>query len=139
MTAGNGSTSRRNFLRTALLAGSGLLALGGLVRFLGFQSEAPRQTEFDLGPAGDYPPGSRTLVAAAQALLIHGPEGFTALSLVCPHLGCQVAPTADGFACPCHGSRFDAQGALLRGPADKAMRSLKVLLAENGHLMLYTE
>lgn len=139
MTAGNDASSRRDFLRTALLAGSGLLALAGLVRFLTFQSEAPRQTEFDLGPAEDYPPGSRTPIAAAQALLIHGPDGFTALSLVCPHLGCQVEPTGDGFACPCHGSRFDVNGALVRGPADRAMSALKVQMAENGHVILHTE
>jgi cytochrome b6-f complex iron-sulfur subunit len=42
-----------------------------------------------------------------------------ALSLVCTHLGCLVSwvPTEGEFHCPCHGSRYDANGAVLQGPA----------------------
>ncbi len=45
-------------------------------------------------------------------------SGFYALSLVCTHLGCTVTVTEDDLACPCHGSRFDRQGKVLKGPAD---------------------
>ena len=57
--------SRRDFLklaRTVLLTASGLLGLGGLLRFLSYQSQPPAPTEFDLGPASDYAPGSRTIL-----------------------------------------------------------------------------
>jgi cytochrome b6-f complex iron-sulfur subunit len=44
---------------------------------------------------------------------------YHALSLVCTHLGCLVnwVPNAGEFQCPCHGSRFDPNGAVLQGPA----------------------
>ena len=45
------------------------------------------------------------------------------LSPVCPHMGCHLTwNTAEkSWDCPCHGSRFDAFGAYLQGPATSDM------------------
>lgn len=42
-----------------------------------------------------------------------------AVSVKCPHLGCQLVwnPDEKSWDCPCHGSRFDYQGRLMDGPA----------------------
>jgi len=135
------SLSRRDFLilaRTALLTASGLLGLAGILRYLSFQTEPPAPTEFDLGPASDFALGSRTFLPQVPAVLLHSDQGFTALSLVCPHLGCMVESQPDGFACPCHGSRFDPQGRLVRGPAAKPLTALRLQTAPDGHLHLFT-
>jgi Rieske Fe-S protein len=133
--------SRRDFLKLArdgLLALSGLLGLGGLIRFLAYQTEPPTRTEFDLGPASDYPAGTHKVIPEVPAFLIHDANGFNALSLVCTHLGCTVEEKAEGFSCPCHGSRFDPQGEVARGPANKPLRNLHVETTVDGHLHLST-
>ena len=125
--------------RNGLLTLSGLLGLGGLLRFLSYQSQPPSPTEFILGAPSDYAIGSRSVLPQVPALLMREASGFRALSLVCPHLGCTVDPQPDGFTCPCHGSRFDPQGKLMRGPADKGLTVLRVESAADGKLHLFTE
>ena len=135
----NDRINRRDFLALAtkgLLALGGLLAFGGVLRFLGYAPDPAPPAEFDLGPAANYPPGSRTVIPPARAVLLNTPGGFAALSLVCPHLGCEVRPDSDGFACPCHGSRFDGAGLLLRGPADRPLRPLRIEQNAQGNLIL---
>ena len=135
------SLSRRDFLKLArnlLLTASGLLGLGGLARFLSYPSQPPAPTEFDLGPASNYAAGSRTVLPQVPALLVRGDTEFTALSLTCTHLGCTVESQSDGFACPCHGSRFDLQGKVRRGPASRPLASLRVETMPDGTLKLFT-
>jgi cytochrome b6-f complex iron-sulfur subunit len=134
------SNSRRDFLKlgtTALLTASGLIGLGGLIRFLDFQTDPAPKTEFDLGLASNFPTGSRKLIPEVPALLIHNQNGFSALSLVCTHLGCTVQEKPEGFTCPCHGSRYDENGKVLRGPAQNPLKLLNIETTSNGHLILH--
>jgi cytochrome b6-f complex iron-sulfur subunit len=133
--------SRRDFLKLArdgFLYLSGALAIGGFLRFLDHDPNPAPKTEFDLGPASNYPLDSRTLLSDPPTVLLHTESGFSALSLVCTHLGCTVEQKPDGFACPCHGSRFDANGQTLHGPAVKPLQSLRVEVTDEGNLKLFT-
>ncbi len=134
-------TSRRDFLKlatTGVLSAAGLIGLGGLIRYLDYESDPVAQTILDVGTAAQYPAGSRTVLPNIPALLISSQSGFTALSLVCTHLGCTVEQSTDGFRCPCHGSRYHADGTIERGPATKSLRQLKVEVNAQGHVLVHT-
>lgn len=134
--------SRHDFLkltRNGILWLSAALGMGGLFRFLDYEANPAPKTEFDLGSAVKYPPGSRTLLANVPAMLIHTESSFLALSLTCTHLGCTVEQNKDEFLCPCHGSHFDLDGRLLHGPAAKPLASLRIETTEDGRLILHTD
>jgi cytochrome b6-f complex iron-sulfur subunit len=131
--------SRRSFIRLLAklsLAGSTCLGLLVLLRYLGYRSPSSPPVVNDLGPASSFPPGSRIWVMSVHALVIHDDQGYGALSLICPHLGCEVHPTPEGFSCPCHGSRFLPDGSLRTGPATQSLRKLDIAVNADGHLIL---
>ena len=134
-------TSRRDFLKlstNSLLALAGVLGIGGLIRFLGYQFDESPQTEFDIGSAYDYPLDTRTILAYIPAVIVHDKEGFKAISLECTHLGCMLEARNFGFECPCHGSRFDPSGVMLKGPAVRNLRTLRVEHTDDGNLHVFT-
>ncbi len=141
--AGNpGSTppSRRDFLKLAtraLLYVSGLIGLGGLVRYLSYEPDPPPPARIEVGLATEYPINSRTLLPAIPAVLIHDSRGFSALSLVCSHLGCTVEIKTNDYACPCHGSRYDLSGNVTHGPASSPLPPLRVVLTPDQKLVIY--
>ncbi len=51
---------------------------------------------------------------------IEGGE-YLALSAICTHQGCVVAPAPGGFRCPCHGSTYDREGNNTGGPAPRPL------------------
>jgi len=131
---------RRTFLKlviNSLLGVSGALGLAGLVRFFSFQADPPPPKEFDIGPAANYPQGSATLLPQIPATLRHLSEGYIAISMKCTHLGCTVGKPGDSFECPCHGSRFDENGKLTRGPATRDLPILRVEENDTGNLIVY--
>jgi Rieske Fe-S protein len=132
--------SRRDFLkltRDGILWLSALLGVGGLFRFLDYEVNPVPKTEYDLGPAVNYPMGSNTMLAEVPAILIHNNRGFSALSLTCTHLGCVVEQNKDELVCPCHGSHFNLEGELLHGPAEKSLPFFDVEISEDERLILH--
>jgi cytochrome b6-f complex iron-sulfur subunit len=72
-----------------------------------------RRGEFGAGPFAlvDVPRLSLPLY-----LYRHGEDRFSAVSTRCMHRGCQVEPVAGHLVCPCHGSEYANDGAVLKGP-----------------------
>jgi cytochrome b6-f complex iron-sulfur subunit len=112
------------------------LAIGGLLRFLDFDPNPAPKTEFDFGSAEKFPLGSRIVLPEISAILIHTRQGFSALSLVCAHLGCTLENDAESFACPSHGSRFGPEGEVIHDPVTKSLPLLCIEISEDNKLTL---
>jgi nitrite reductase/ring-hydroxylating ferredoxin subunit len=78
------------------------------------------------------------LDVAGRELVLASFEGtWYAVDANCSHAGCPFAEEASlegpDIVCNCHGSEFDLRtGAVLRGPAERPVRSYPVRLGDEG-------
>jgi cytochrome b6-f complex iron-sulfur subunit len=114
--------SRRRFITTLAVA---CASLGLLWRYL-TPPVARRRQVLARVPAADVPVEGALVFRQERVALMRDRDAVYALNLVCTHLGCTVAVTSTGLSCPCHGSRFDRQGKVLTGPADRPLARLRV-------------
>lgn len=133
---------RRDFLGLAGLWSAGAAIFGSILGMarLPVPNVLPEASaRFRIGKPQEFPPGTMQTIPGRNVRVIADAKGVAALSLVCTHLGCIVGETNDGFACPCHGSRFDRDGHVVRGPAPRALRWLAVSQAADGALVVDAE
>jgi len=57
-----------------------------------------------------------------------------ALSAVCTHEACTIEfdPTTAGATCPCHGSKYDAAGNVMNGPASHSLQLFPASVGSDG-------
>jgi len=136
MDQASAPVSRRRFLGKA--AWISALCAGGLALVSVLRSIIPQQSrsgrKFTIGRLYDFPLNTYTRVNRHKIFVWRDHEGIRVLSAMCTHLGCIVNVTEEGFLCPCHGSRFDASGQVLAGPAPKPLPCYRVSLAPDGQL-----
>lgn len=133
--------SRRDFFNEIAAGALAVAGLGAAVVTVEYSSpnvlfEPP--TTFRAGAADDYPVNSVTYIQDQQVYIVRSPEGFSAISAVCTHLGCitQWKAELDQIACPCHGSKFERNGSLIAGPAPRPLPHLAIRLAPDGTLVV---
>jgi Rieske Fe-S protein len=93
-------------------------------------------------PTGPVSGGNVSALAVGSMLVMSNivvardADGVYAMSSVCTHAGCLLSSgsrtIAAGLACPCHGSLFDGDGNVTRGPARDPLQHYQVTIGADG-------
>ena len=70
-------------------------------------------------------------------VLVLGNRRYAALSPICTHLGCTVEIEDGRLVCPCHGSNYDREGRVLRGPAERPLSRFRAELTSDDVLVIH--
>ena len=79
-------------------------------------------------------------VDSTPVIVVRSPEDsekLVALNAKCTHQGCPVDwdKANNQFACDCHGSKFNPDGTVANGPADKPLASVEVKMEPDSVLV----
>ncbi|MBI3819527.1 MAG: Rieske (2Fe-2S) protein [Planctomycetes bacterium] len=128
----NPKPTRRGMMTWIIMIG-GLAASYGTaavhaLRYL-TPNRKPRIWKAYAGGVHDIPAGTSKIYNSPdgrKVVITNTGEQFTALSDVCPHLGCKVHwnESSKQFICPCHNGVFDVNGVAISGPPAKAGQRL---------------
>ena len=145
--AGVSGINRREFLTYTW--GTSLALIGAQGGLATFSFMMPRFSAgefggmFDLGLAqalpdvGNLPKNNPD----GRYWLRHSEQGVKAIYQVCTHLGClyKWSDSNSRFECPCHGSKFTADGDYIEGPAPRSLDQFVVEIVDNGQVIAQTE
>ncbi len=121
--------ARRDFLGIASIwAAVGAMAFAtiGMIRLPKAAVLSSPSRKFRVTLPESLAAGQAYVPPGRSVALFRDAEGVYAISLICTHLGCVVKTQPEGFECPCHGSRFHADGSVTKGPAPKPLPWCKV-------------
>jgi len=139
---GSKKVTRRDFLGIAGFVTAGVALFGSIIGSMRLPLPAviPEASgKLRVGKFEDFTPGTITNIPKHKVRIETNESGISAMSMVCTHLGCIVREVHDGFECPCHGSVFNKQGKVTRGPAPRPLRWLEISQAVDGSLVVNTK
>jgi cytochrome b6-f complex iron-sulfur subunit len=131
--------TRRRFLELAL--GAGTLPLGAAA--CSSTSGGPENVgDISAGNESALTVGTLKGLGSQPACIGRDADGVYAMTLMCTHQSCNMASQGSvgstGISCSCHGSRFDVQGNVTRGPATSGLAHFLVSADASGNLTVHT-
>jgi Rieske Fe-S protein len=128
------SVPNRRHVLQVLGSSAGLLAVGSLPACQ--QKGSPPTGPVSAGNVSSLKVGALLIVGNVAVGL--DDQGAYAMSAICTHAGCYLDDGAEtiaaGLDCPCHGSQFDGDGNVTRGPADTPLQHYLVTIAADGSI-----
>lgn len=95
------------------------------------------------GNVKDVPIGTLEPVGGQAVAVGRDAAGLYAMSLFCTHAECDMSQQGSvspaGIACNCHGSRFDANGGVIHGPARTPLEHFLVTVDGAGNITINTQ
>lgn len=139
-------TSRRGFFTYAgwtIFLGTTLAFMAKTFSFTGFffpKVLFEPSKKFPVGYPADFPDRSVVTLKARRVFIVREGNNFSAISMVCQHLGCAVHWTEEKgiYECPCHGSKYYKDGVNFAGPAPRPLFHFDMHLSDDGKLMVDT-
>lgn len=130
------SLPRRELLRSGA---AGALMLTVLPAGCGGEGVSPPTGPVAAGNVSGTAVDMLAIVAGENVVLGRDAGGLYAMSAACTHAGCLISTlgsAAQGLDCACHGSRFDRNGAVTRGPASSPLQHYRVDVASDGGITI---
>ncbi|MEE9201410.1 MAG: ubiquinol-cytochrome c reductase iron-sulfur subunit [Candidatus Brocadiales bacterium] len=96
--------------------------------------------KFPVGYPADFPDHTVVTIKPRRVFIVREGSSFSAISMICQHLGCAVHWTEEKgiFECPCHGSKYYRNGVNFAGPAPRPLFHYEMHISDNGKLMVDT-
>lgn len=128
---------RRVFLK--VIAASGVSAAFDV----GCSSAGTAPTSFGVVSAGNVSAltvGSLRAVSGQPVAIGRDAGGVYAMTSTCTHQGCDMGSdgsiSSAGLVCDCHGSEFDVNGNVIRGPANAPLAHFSVSIDATGNITI---
>lgn len=72
-----------------------------------------------------------------EYIVVNQGNKTTVYSAHCTHLGCKIDKVeGDRFVCPCHGSQYDLNGKVVKGPAYKSLKVHASKISDDGNQII---
>jgi Rieske Fe-S protein len=114
-------------------AGFGVAGLCGLTACTGGGSASG---QISAGNVSDIAVGTVSAVAGESVAIARDEGGLYAMTLICTHDNCDMeydgTVSSDGIVCTCHGSEFDVNGNVTKGPANTPLEHYAVAVDSAG-------
>jgi Rieske Fe-S protein len=132
-----GDVTRRRFLGMVAGGVGGVAAVGCMSSGIGPATVG----DVPAGNVASLPVGTVRPLALVPACIGRDADGVYAMTLTCTHAGCdmgeQGSVSGAGLFCACHGSRFDANGNVVAGPAPQPLEHFAVTVDASGDLTVH--
>lgn len=84
------------------------------------------------GKQHSFPFNKNKTVAFYGDFIVVSKPDTRVFSAHCTHLGCKIDKMqGDRLVCPCHGSEYDLEGKVLKGPAYRNLTEMKASISED--------